>query len=74
MGWQGSKGSINAGYGHSHNITGGAIAHSEGLTLSRTLGSSMALVSAPDASGVRCTDQRQWRNRLAGFCRCALPF
>lgn len=55
MGWQGSKGSINAGYGHSHNITGGAIAHSEGLTLSRTLGSSMALVSAPDASGVRLT-------------------
>lgn len=62
MGWQGSKGSINAGYGYSHdtrsmnmNITGGAIAHSEGLTLSRTLGSSMALVSAPEASGVRLT-------------------
>ncbi|EPC1769323.1 fimbria/pilus outer membrane usher protein [Klebsiella pneumoniae] len=55
MGWQGSKGSINVGYGHSHNITGGAIAHSEGKTLSRSLGSSMALVSAPDASGVRLT-------------------
>ncbi|MFK9906326.1 fimbria/pilus outer membrane usher protein [Klebsiella pneumoniae] len=55
MGWQGSKGSINVGYGHSHNITVGAIAHSEGQTLSRSLGSSMALVSAPDASGVRLT-------------------
>jgi outer membrane usher protein len=60
IGWQGSKGNLNAGYGYSHdvrsmnlNMSGGAIAHSEGLTLSRTLGSSMALISAPGADGVR---------------------
>jgi len=60
LGWQGSKGNINAGYGYSRdmrtmnlNLSGAAIAHAEGLTLSRTLGSSVALVSAPGAVGVK---------------------
>lgn len=59
LGWQGSKGSIAAGYGYSQDnrsmnlsMSGGMIAHSEGLTLSRSLGSSMALVSAHGADGV----------------------
>lgn len=62
IGWQGNKGNISAGYGYSHdartmnvNVSGGAIAHAEGLTLSRTLGSSMALVSAPQAGAVKLT-------------------
>jgi len=60
LGWQGSKGNINAGYAYSKdartmnmNLSGGAIVHSEGLTLSRSLGSSVALVSAPGAAGVK---------------------
>ncbi|WP_261373428.1 fimbria/pilus outer membrane usher protein [Yersinia massiliensis] len=59
LGYQGSKGNIAAGYGYSNdmrsmnvNMSGGAVVHAEGITLSRTLGSSVALVSAPGAGGV----------------------
>ena len=63
VGYQGSKGNIAAGYGYSKdmrsmnmNVSGGLIAHAEGLTLSRTLGSSVALVSAPGAAGVHLSN------------------
>lgn len=63
VGYQGSKGSVTAGYGYSKdmrsinmNMSGGMIAHAEGLTLSRTLGSSVALVSAPGAAGVHLSN------------------
>ncbi|WP_244633611.1 fimbria/pilus outer membrane usher protein [Erwinia persicina] len=59
LGYQGSKGNVSAGYGYSTamrsmnlNLSGGAVVHSEGVTLSRSLGSSVALVSAPGAEGV----------------------
>lgn len=59
LGYQGSKGNISAGYGYSAdmrsmnvNMGGGAVVHSEGVTLSRPLGSSVALISAPGAEGV----------------------
>lgn len=59
LGYQGSKGNVAAGYGYSNdmrsmnlNMSGGAIVHSEGVTLSRSLGSSVALVSAPGAQDV----------------------
>ncbi|MBF7981185.1 MULTISPECIES: fimbria/pilus outer membrane usher protein [Rahnella] len=59
LGYQGSKGNISAGYGYSAdmrsmnvNMSGGAVVHSEGVTLSRPLGSSVALISAPGAEGV----------------------
>lgn len=62
LGYQGSKGSLNTGYSYSANarsmnmnLSGGMVAHSEGITLSRTLGSSIALVSAPGASDVHVT-------------------
>ncbi|NXZ87013.1 fimbrial biogenesis outer membrane usher protein [Serratia fonticola] len=38
------------------NMSGGMIAHAEGVTLSRTLGSSVALISAPGAEGVSLTN------------------
>ncbi len=57
--YQGSRGSVSAGYSYSDitqsmnmNISGGMLVHSEGITLSRSLGDSVALVSAPDAGGV----------------------
>ena len=63
LGYQGSKGSLNTGYSYSTNsrtmnmnVSGGVIAHAEGVTLSRTLGNSMALVSAPGAAGVNVTN------------------
>lgn len=62
-GYQGSKGSLNAAYAYSTNsrtlnmnASGGVIAHSEGVTLSRTMGSSVALVSAPGAKDVAVTN------------------
>lgn len=58
-GYQGNKGSVSAGYSYSNNsqsinmnASGGALLHSEGLTLSRSMGDSVALISAPGAEGV----------------------
>ncbi|MBS0848204.1 fimbrial biogenesis outer membrane usher protein [Citrobacter sp. JGM124] len=60
MGYQGSKGSISTGYSYSDtsrsinmNASGGVLVHSGGVTLARSLGDSVALVSAPGASGTR---------------------
>lgn len=59
IGYQGSKGSVSSGYSYSSstqsmnmNANGGLLVHSEGITLSRTLGDSVALVIAPKAPGV----------------------
>ncbi|MBP1039088.1 fimbrial biogenesis outer membrane usher protein [Serratia fonticola] len=58
-GWQGSKGSVSAGYSYSTdsqsvnlNASGGGVLHRNGLTLARAMGESVALVSAPGAVGV----------------------
>ncbi|MBW5405618.1 fimbria/pilus outer membrane usher protein [Morganella morganii] len=62
-GYQGSKGTLSAGYSYSNdsrsinmNAGGGLVMHSEGITLSNTLGDPVALISAPDAPGVRVTN------------------
>lgn len=62
-GYQGSKGTLSAGYSYSNdsrsinmNAGGGLVIHSEGITLSQTLGDPVALISAPDAPGVRVTN------------------
>lgn len=59
LAYQGSRGSVSAGYSYSNttqsmnmNLSGGMLVHGEGITLSRSLGESVALVSAPDAVGV----------------------
>lgn len=59
LGWQGSQGMVNAGYSHSSRynslnmgVNGGLVAHPNGVTLSQSLGSSVAVVSAPGAAGV----------------------
>ncbi|WP_300006034.1 fimbria/pilus outer membrane usher protein [uncultured Cedecea sp.] len=59
LGWQGDKGNVNVAYGytqdsHTYNInaSGGLVVHGDGITLSRTLGDSVALISAPHAPGV----------------------
>ncbi|MCS3433171.1 fimbria/pilus outer membrane usher protein [Klebsiella sp. BIGb0407] len=58
-GYQGSKGSVSSGYSYSANTqslninaSGGVLVHSEGITFARSMGDSVALVSAPGASGV----------------------
>ncbi len=59
-GYQGSKGSVSGGYSYSGdtqtmnmNASGGLLIHSEGITFSRSMGESVALISAPGAAGVR---------------------
>lgn len=58
LGYQGSKGSISAGYSYSRdassinmNASGGGVVHAGGLTLARSMGESVALVDAPGAEG-----------------------
>ncbi len=60
LGYQGSKGSLSAGYSYSSdvrsvnmNASGGALVHSGGITLSNSMGDSIALINAPGASGAR---------------------
>ncbi|UEK61560.1 fimbrial biogenesis outer membrane usher protein (plasmid) [Providencia rettgeri] len=56
--YQGSKGSISSGYSYSNdsrsinmNTNGGILIHSDGITLSTSMGDSVALISAPGAYG-----------------------
>ena len=63
VGYQGSKGSFSSGYSYSDtsrsvnmNASGGMLVHGGGMTLSGPLGESVALVSAPGASGTRLTN------------------
>ena len=58
-GYQGNKGSISGGYSYSDttqalnmNASGGVLVHSEGITFSRSMGDSVALVRAQGADGV----------------------
>lgn len=71
LGYQGSQGAANIGYGYSDkyrslnmSANGGVVIHPKGITFSQMLGSSVAIVAAPDASntsvmnGNITTDQR----------------
>ncbi|MFC0226311.1 fimbria/pilus outer membrane usher protein [Serratia aquatilis] len=58
-GWQGSKGSVSAGYSYSSaahsinlNASGGVLVHRHGVTFARSMGESVALVNAPGAAGM----------------------
>ncbi|HGN1706717.1 TPA: fimbria/pilus outer membrane usher protein [Providencia rettgeri] len=58
-GWEGNKGSISGGYSYSNktqainmNASGGVLVHQAGITFSRSMGDSVALISAPNADGV----------------------
>ncbi|MDD9665714.1 fimbria/pilus outer membrane usher protein [Klebsiella pasteurii] len=59
IGWQGSKGMAMGGYSQSRrdsalnfSINGGLVVHPGGVTFSQSLGNTVAVVSAPGASGV----------------------
>lgn len=59
LAWQGSKGTVSAGYSYSAhyraanlNASGGLLVHPDGVLFSRTMGESIALVSAPNAPNV----------------------
>ncbi|HAT1515441.1 TPA: fimbrial biogenesis outer membrane usher protein [Morganella morganii] len=63
LGYQGSKGSVSTGYSYSSqsqslnmSASGGLLVHSGGVTFSRSMGESVALVSVPGASGTSLTN------------------
>lgn len=60
LGYSGDAGNIGLNYGYasstqtwSANASGGVVVHPHGVTFSRSLGDSMALVEAPGADGVK---------------------
>ncbi|WP_127959440.1 fimbria/pilus outer membrane usher protein [Serratia microhaemolytica] len=69
IGYQGSRGSLSTGYSHSHvaqsvniNLSGGLVLHSGGVTLTRSLGESIAVVRVPGAAGVEVSNElTDWR-------------
>lgn len=63
IGYQGGKGSLSAGYSYNDNsqtinmnASGGMLIHSGGVTLSSSMGESVALIRAPGASGTSVTN------------------
>ena len=64
IGYQGSKGLINAGYSYSNEyqqtslgVSGGIVAHPGGITLTQPLQNTFVLIEAEDAKGVRLENQ-----------------
>lgn len=58
LGYQGERGYLGGGYSYGNdysavnlNASGGVVLHRGGLTLSRYMGSSVAVIEAPDAAG-----------------------
>ncbi|EPV8395274.1 fimbria/pilus outer membrane usher protein [Klebsiella aerogenes] len=74
VGYQGSRGEVTAGYGYdrysnhyNYTLRGGMVAHSGGLTFSRFLGESSALVETPGVSDVTVRGQTNVSTDSAGY-------
>ena len=72
--WYGTYGQIGGSYSYSPemrqlgaNISGGALVHRNGLTLSQPLGDTIALVKAPGADGVRVIGNRGVKTDMRGY-------
>lgn len=79
LNYQGAKGEVTAGYGYdsyssryNYSLRGGMVAHSGGITLSRYLGESVALVEAPGVSDVAVLGQTNVMTDSAGYA--VVPF
>ncbi|WP_262804330.1 fimbria/pilus outer membrane usher protein [Enterobacter bugandensis] len=72
-------GEINAGYSHdsksqrlNYGVSGGIVVHEDGITFGQQLGDTIAIVSAPDASGVAVQRQPGVKTDYRGFA--ILPY
>lgn len=72
--YQGTKGEITGGYGYdrysqhyNYTLRGGMVAHSGGVTLSRFLGESSALIETPGVSDVTVRGQTNVSTDSAGY-------
>jgi outer membrane usher protein len=79
LNYQGSKGEVTAGYGYdsysahyNYSLRGGMVAHSGGITLSRYLGESVALVEAPGVSDIAVRGQTNMTTDLPDTPLCPL--
>ena len=79
LNYQGSKGEVTAGYGYDSNsahynysLRGGMLAHSGGITLSRYLGESVALIEAPGVRDIAVRGQTNVMTDSAGYA--VVPF
>ncbi|BEM36229.1 outer membrane usher protein (plasmid) [Serratia marcescens] len=64
MDWQGEAGRASGGYSYSKNehywnwdLSGGVVAHANGVTFSQSLGDTNVLIKAPGAKGVRVENE-----------------
>lgn len=64
MNWQGEAGRASGGYSYSKNehawnwdLSGGVLAHANGITFSQSLGDTNVLIKAPGAKGVRVENE-----------------
>ena len=77
--YQGTYARMNSAYSYDHDqrrvnygISGGVVAHANGITLSQELGETVALVEAPGASGVDITNQTGVSTDFRGYT--VVPF
>ncbi|AUT26846.1 fimbria/pilus outer membrane usher protein [Escherichia marmotae] len=72
--YQGTYARLNAAYSYDQNqqrvnygIEGGVVAHADGITLSQSLGETVALVQAPGANGVSVSNQTGVKTDYRGY-------
>ncbi|PJX32793.1 fimbrial protein [Klebsiella sp. A-Nf5] len=72
--WRGTYGTASAGYSHSRydhslnwDISGGAVVHANGVTLSQPLGDTNVLIKAPGAKGVSVENETGVKTDWRGY-------
>ncbi len=79
LNYRGAYGNANVGYSHSgdykqvyYGVSGGVLAHENGITFSQPLNDTMVLIKAPGAKHVSVENQTGGAYRLAWLCRAPL--
>ncbi|MEL4012838.1 fimbria/pilus outer membrane usher protein [Dryocola clanedunensis] len=72
--YKGTYGEVNAGYGYNkdsqrvnYGVSGGILAHEDGVTFSQPLGETIGLVKAPGAKGVSVQSQQGVKTDWRGY-------
>ncbi|MGR7213982.1 outer membrane usher protein FimD [Klebsiella aerogenes] len=72
--WRGTYGTASAGYSHNRydhslnwDVSGGVVAHADGVTLSQSLGDTNVLIKAPGARGVQVENETGVRTDWRGY-------
>lgn len=74
LSYKGRNGTLNSGYSYSsrtqrlnYGAQGGVVVHPEGVTLSQSLGETLAIVRAPDADGVMVQNRARIATNAQGY-------